>query len=316
VSGLPTSAPTFVASVQLTSLSGYESTCQTYCEREGWVLNDLSDRYVYVGDTGNAVSTSTLSVVTTLPALQNTRAMVEIDWTNGVPSATSTRFGLGHVTGSPAPTPTPTVTPSPSPTVTVTPSPTPTPGTTLAQDTFQRPNQAHWGTASDGNTWGGDANTQSVFSISNNMGQVSNGSGIYSAVLGPTASNAEVLFTGSMSSFSNANLGGVLRWTDANNLYKAYIDGTNLVIQVRANGTTHTLGSTSFAATPGISYSLRFRMVGTNLYARVWQTGTIEPTPWMLTLTDSTLSSGYCGLRLHIQSGITADYTSFLATAH
>jgi hypothetical protein len=99
VSGLPTTAPSLVASVSLTSLSGTESPCQTYCEREGWVLNDLSGRYVYVGDTGNVVDTSTLSVVKTLPALQNTRQMVEIDWTNGTTSATSTRFGLGRVTG-------------------------------------------------------------------------------------------------------------------------------------------------------------------------------------------------------------------------
>jgi DNA-binding beta-propeller fold protein YncE len=99
VSGLPGSAPSFVASVQLSSLSGYESSCQTYCEREGWVLNDLSGRYVYVGDTGDVVDTSTLSLVITLPALQNTRQVVEIDWTNGAISATSTRFGLGRVIG-------------------------------------------------------------------------------------------------------------------------------------------------------------------------------------------------------------------------
>jgi YVTN family beta-propeller protein len=61
-------------------------------------LNDLSGRYVYVGDTGDVVDTSTLAVVTTLPALQNTRVLVEIDWTNGIASATSTRFGLGRVT--------------------------------------------------------------------------------------------------------------------------------------------------------------------------------------------------------------------------
>jgi YVTN family beta-propeller protein len=62
------------------------------------VLNDLSGRYVYVADTGNVVDTSTLSVVTTLPALQDTRLLVEIDWMNGTPNATSTRFGLGRVT--------------------------------------------------------------------------------------------------------------------------------------------------------------------------------------------------------------------------
>ena len=79
------------------------------------------------------------------------------------------------------------------------------------QDTFQRPNQALWGTASDGHTWGGDANTLSAFSILNNTGQISNRNGVYNAVLGSTATDAEVLFTGSMSSYSNTNLGAVLR---------------------------------------------------------------------------------------------------------
>jgi hypothetical protein len=247
-------------------------------------LNDLSGQYVYVGDTGNVVSTSTLSVVTTLTALQNTRQVVEIDWTNGTPSATSTRFGLGHGTGSPPPTPTPTVTPSvtpspsPSPTVTMTPPPSPTPGSILAQDTFQRPNQALWGTASDGHPWGGDANVQSAFSIVNTTGQISHGNGIYNAVLGSTATDAEVLFSGSMSSFSNTNLGAVLRWSTTNNWYKAYINGTTLVVQKKVNGATTIIGSAPFTATAGASYTLRFRVVGTTLYARVWQTGTTEPT--------------------------------------
>ena len=99
VSGLPSTAPTFVATVPLTSISGSEVPCQTYCEREGWVLNDLSGRFLYVADTGNVISTSTLSVIATLPALQNTRLMIEVDWAIGTPSATSTRFGLGRVTG-------------------------------------------------------------------------------------------------------------------------------------------------------------------------------------------------------------------------
>ncbi len=98
VSNLPNSAPTLVTNVQLSSLSGYESNCQTYCEREGWVLNDLSGRYLYVADTGNVIDTQTLQVIQTLPALQNTRQLIEIDWTNGATSATSTRFGIGRVT--------------------------------------------------------------------------------------------------------------------------------------------------------------------------------------------------------------------------
>ena len=197
----------------------------------------------------------------------------------------------------------------------MTPSPSPSPGAILAQDTFQRPNQALWGTASDGHTWGGDANTISVFSIVNNTGQVSNGSTSYSAVLGPVATDAEVLFSGSMSKFSNTNLGAVLRWTNGNNWYKAYIDGASLVVQKKVNGATTILGSTPFAATAGTSYTLRFRVVGTTLYARVWQTGTTEPATWMIMVTDSSFSSGFCGLRMLAQNGTTATYTSFVATA-
>jgi len=226
------------------------------------------------------------------------------------------------IQGSPTPTPTstntptPTSTTTPTPTSTSTPTPSPTPGTALGTDTFQRANQSLWGTASDGQTWGGDANSQSAFSISGNAGLVSNtGSSSYSAVLGPTASNAEVYATGSMSSFSSSNFGDVLRWTNGNNWYKAYIDGTSLIVQKKVNGATTILGSAPFAATTGTSYTLRFRVVGTTLYARVWQTGTTEPTSWMITVTDSSFSSGYCGLRMLAQNGATAAYTSFLATA-
>jgi YVTN family beta-propeller protein len=98
VSGLPSVAPTAVASIPLSSLSGSESPCENFCEREGWVLNELSGRYVYVGDSGDVVDTSTNAVIANLPALRNTRQLIEIDWTNGVPSGTSTRFGLGRVT--------------------------------------------------------------------------------------------------------------------------------------------------------------------------------------------------------------------------
>ncbi len=215
--------------------------------------------------------------------------------------------------GVPAPTPTPThgITPTP----TVTPSPSSTPGTTLAKDTFQRANQTYWGKASDGQTWGGDANSSNVFSIAGNTGKVANGSTSYSAVLGPVATNAQVLFSGSMSNFTSTNLGAALRWTDGNNWYKAYIDGTNLIVQKKVKGTTTILGQVSFAATAGTSYTLRFSVIGTTLSAKVWKTGNTEPTNWMVTVTDSSLQSGYCGLRMQVQNGAVATYTSFIATS-
>ncbi len=64
---------------------------------------------------------------------------------------------------------------SPSPSVTLSPTLSPTPGVTLAQDTFHRANQTDWGTASNGQIWGGDANSSNGFSIAGNTGQLANG---------------------------------------------------------------------------------------------------------------------------------------------
>src|SRR6185437_5492579 len=235
-------------------------------------------------------------------------------------TATVTSF-LADIPGgsvSPTPTPTSTNTPtptnSPTPTATNSPTPTPTgtPGPGLGTDTFQRTNQSLWGTASDGQTWGGDANSQSVFSISGDAGRVSKTNGTsYSAVLGPQASNAEVYATGSISSFTNSNFGDVLRWTDGNNWYKAYIDGSNLIIQKKVNGISSNLASVPFVATAGTAYTIHFRVVGSALTANVWASSGSEPGGWMVTASDSTLTSGYCGMRFLTQGG-TATVTSFL----
>jgi streptogramin lyase len=183
----------------------------------------------------------------------------------------------------------------------------------LGTDTFQRPDQSLWGTASDGQTWGGDANSFSLFSISGGKGLVTNtGSASYSAVLGPTAANAEAFATGSLSSFTNSNFGDVLRWTDGNNWYKAYIDGGNLIIQKKVSGTATILASKPFAATAGTSYTVHFRAVGTTLAVNAWATSGTEPSSWMLTATDATLASGRAGLRFLTQTG-TATMTSFRA---
>jgi len=203
----------------------------------------------------------------------------------------------------------------PSPSATLSPTPSPTPGATLAQDTFQRANQTYWGTASDGQIWGGDANSSKVFSIAGNSGQLANGDNSYSAVLGPTATNAQALFSGSISSFNNTNIGAMLRWTNGNNWYKAYIDGANLIIQKKGNGSTTILNEVAFAAQAGISYTLRFSVVGSTLSAKVWQTGSSEPGNWMVTATDSTFHSGYCGLRILVQNGMIAHITTFTAMA-
>jgi len=217
-------------------------------------------------------------------------------------TAAYTSFIATNLSGNPIPTPTLT--------------PAPTPGITIAQDTFHRTDQTKWGTASDGQAWGADANTNNKFSIMNNTGQQTNGNGTtYTGILGTTSTDAQIIFTGSMSNYTNSNLGGVLRFTNGDNWYKVHIDGGNLVIQKKVNGTTTILNSIVFTATAGTNYSLRFQIAGNMLQAKVWQTGQTEPANWMATVTDNTFSSGYCGLRMLTQSGITATYTSFAATS-
>lgn len=195
---------------------------------------------------------------------------------------------------------------------TPTPTPTPKPGP-IGTDTFRHGNQSLWGMASDGQYWGGDANVMTMFSMSGGAGLVTNtGGASYSAVLGPRQINAEVYLTGSLSVFNNTNFGGVLRWIDGNNWYKALIDGTNLVIQRKIGGMTAILATVPFAAAAGASYSIHFRVVGTTLTANAWPSTGTEPTGWMVTATDSYLTSGYCGMRFLTQNG-TATVTSFVA---
>jgi hypothetical protein len=232
-------------------------------------------------------------------------------------TATPTPTVTATPTDTPTPTPTTTATPTPTDTPTATATPTPTPtagtGTSLGTDTFQRANQTFWGTASDGQTWGGDANNLSYFSISGKTGLVSKaGSTSYSAILGTSATNEEVYATLSLSSFSNTNIGDLLRWTDGNNWYKAYIDGSHLYIQKKVNGVTTTLATATFAATTGTLYTIHFRASGSTLTANVWAASGSEPSGWMLTATDTSLTSGYAGLRILTQGGI-ATVTSFQA---
>ena len=199
------------------------------------------------------------------------------------------------------------------------PGKTATPGVVvLAKDTFQRAAQVFWGTASDGHLWAGDANSIEVFSITNGAGQIDHAQGTFNAVLGTPNTNAEVLVSASANQFvagGKVNIGAVLRWTDANNWYKALIDGTNLQILSRVNGVTMSLAVMPFPAKGGVMYTLRFRVMGANLFARAWQSGQPEPATWMLTVANTALTQGLGGVRVLVQTATVVRVTSFLETS-
>ncbi|HEV2656195.1 MAG TPA: hypothetical protein VGT82_14610 [Ktedonobacteraceae bacterium] len=187
---------------------------------------------------------------------------------------------------------------------------------TLAQDTFQRQNQQLWGTATDGRAWQGDANMLNAFSIANASGQIANAQGTLNAVLGQPVTNVNVTMNGSLNHFNkgNVNLGAVVRWTDGNNWYKAFIDGTHLTMLKRVKGVTTTLGTTPFQAQDGTMYSLRFQAIGAMLFAKAWPVGTAEPTNWMLNITDTALTTGQAGIRVLLQKATVATITNFQVT--
>jgi len=98
ITGLPTSAPRQIADIKLTRpMTGTQAGCTYDCLREGWLQHSLDGRFVYVGDSGDVVDTGTRLSVANLEPLYNSRVFLEIDWSNGVPVATSSRSGVGYV---------------------------------------------------------------------------------------------------------------------------------------------------------------------------------------------------------------------------
>jgi serine/threonine protein kinase len=191
--------------------------------------------------------------------------------------------------------------------------------TPLAQDTFHRLDQQFWGTASDGHPWEQDAATLPDFSIAGQSGQIyrtAQGLSFYTAILGPIITNAEVIVRGSLSQFNGSHIGAVLRWTDNNHYYKAYIDGNRLNILKRSSPRSNpVLASVPFPAQANTSYTLRFRVIGATLQAKAWQTGSTEPANWMVSTTDTLFTSGLGGLRPQLAQHTTLQVTSFRLTA-
>jgi DNA-binding beta-propeller fold protein YncE len=98
VAGVPRRPPRLLANVRLSqALRGTERPCSYDCARDGWLQHSRDGRFVYVGDSGDVINAHTFRKVARLPALQQSRKMLEIDWSRGLPVATTSRQGLGYV---------------------------------------------------------------------------------------------------------------------------------------------------------------------------------------------------------------------------
>lgn len=188
----------------------------------------------------------------------------------------------------------------------------------LNQDTFERPDQLFWGTASDSSTWGGDAATSSDCSIAQHRGKITRalaGSQLYTATLGNAHADAEIVVTLALDSFTNSHIGVMLRYTNDNHYYKVLLDGQGFRFLKRIDPQHGlTLGTRlPYAPQPRTPYTIRFRVSGTTLQARVWTLGTAEPTGWMIATEDhdARFQSGLGGLRPQIKQGVTLSVSLF-----
>jgi len=87
VSGLPAVPPRDIADIKLAHPP----------PNDGWLQHSRNGRYVYVGRAGDVIDTRSRKVVAFLAPLQGTADFLEIDWRNGRPIATTSRYGVGYI---------------------------------------------------------------------------------------------------------------------------------------------------------------------------------------------------------------------------
>src|SRR6266568_2350337 len=191
--------------------------------------------------------------------------------------------------------------------------------TVLAQDTFIRANQSGWGTASDGNTWTQLRGTQTL-SIASNEGVLTypgNQTTGIMALSSGTQAAVEGLVRFSVSTLTD--LAGIaLRVQDANNFYSCVVGNTSQTITFRKDvaSTFSTVGTAvAFTYTTGTFYWMRFRVSGSDLYAKAWADGSSEP-DWMMIASDASISTAgrYGLLGTPTATGNTTQYDHFTAT--
>ncbi|ARC57720.1 Protease 1 [Frondihabitans sp. 762G35] len=178
-------------------------------------------------------------------------------------------------------------------------------GTPFALDAFSRTVTGGWGTANAGGAWT-RVGSASNLSVSNGSGALSlptGGTQIAAYLNGVSQANTDLSFTFAA---SKAPTGGgtyvsaVARTVGTNTEYRAQARlqsngavGLSL-LSYQASGTATTLVAekniAGLSATAGSSFTIRVQATGTSpttVRAKIWATGTTEPTAWAETATDS-----------------------------
>lgn len=200
-------------------------------------------------------------------------------------------------------------------------------------DSFTRTTSSSWGAADSGQTWGSSGSAVD-FSCDGATGVhtlTSFGVSRRSFTGSATDFVAETMVSSSALAAGSSLNGGIIgRYIDADNhyIFRIRFSPSQFVygaIQGQVGGTVTTLGAEVQAAglthTVGTFYRIKAEALGSTLRMKIWQDGQAEPADWLISVTDTAISSaGGVGVRSIVNTGVTTPlpiafkYDDFSAT--
>src|SRR5207247_3812615 len=161
----------------------------------------------------------------------------------------------------------------------------------IDQDTFNRANQAGWNPASGGSNWSQRVGTLTISIVSLEGSASGNVNPSIDLLGNGTATDGETTVRFSMSATSDSFALLLRGSADGKNGYLARQSGGTFSLCKLVNGAVTSLFSVAFTLSASIFYTMRFRLIGTVLYGRIWQDGTAEPAQWTKTGSDATFTA-------------------------
>lgn len=180
------------------------------------------------------------------------------------------------------------------------------------RDTFDRGNQANWGTPDEGPIWG----THASSSILTNKGRFTSGAGGSPIVRTPTKyTDIDVVVTFQVSNTTSWDLDIRLR-DDTVNYVRGIVDVSGpvaLYIQQQVGGVGTDLATVATSVSAATDYRLRFQAEGSTLRLKFWLASATEPAAWDLTASTSWLSEGFAGLADFSTTAVNIDWNDYQA---
>lgn len=187
-----------------------------------------------------------------------------------------------------------------------------------AQDAFERPAGAGWGTAEAGGAWT-PANNPSAFSLADGKAVITTPAGQTRATtlngVSQTSSDSSVKVSFDQGPTGGGNYVSVIgrQVGSANYAARVWIrSNSGVQLQLLQGGTTlSAVNIADLVYVPGQQLQVRLQVFGTSpttVRAKVWAAGTTEPTNWQLTSVDSTAvlqAAGTVGLSQYISGTAT-----------